>query len=100
MARFDRTTKQSKTKSITISSIVGASAFQAGIEDYKAGVQRFDEFAGKFIRKGTGWRSCGWDYERGRLYAASIVGIGQVMPPLRDGRAVNPTAINSLSEAF
>ena len=92
---MDRDSQQVKTRKVTWSSIVGAAAFKAGIEDYSNGVARFDEFS-----KTEGGRSRSWHYERGRLFAASQTAAGQAIPPTRAGRAVNAGACVALAKAF
>jgi hypothetical protein len=97
---FDRTKQQTKTKTVSVSSTVGASAFAAGVHDYQNGIERFDEFAGKIIRKGHGLRGCAGDYERGRQFAAEHAGRNAPLPPLKIGRTVNRAAILAFARAY
>jgi hypothetical protein len=75
---FERTREQTRTRGVTIESIMTHANFRLGVEDARAGRHpRFDESFG-----------C-WEYERGRLFAC----VAPVNMPVFIGRSLNPKAV-------
>jgi hypothetical protein len=99
MARFDRTTKQTQTRNTTYSAIVGSAAFQLGVRDYQL-CRPFRE-AVDVARMFPGVRGAVWNYERGRLYAASCAGKQEEPLPSRaNGRYVNRSLISHFAAMY
>lgn len=99
MAKFDRFQKQTTTSRTTFSAIVGSAAFQLGVRDYQQG-RPFRE-AVDVSRMFPGVRGCVWNYERGRLYAASCAGKDEKPLPSRaNGRYVNRSLIGQFAAMY
>lgn len=67
--------RNSEVEDTTTRDIVGSRAFSKGYQDYKQGrpfnVDAYDEDTEH------------WEYERGRLFAASLKARGYTLPPIR-----------------
>jgi hypothetical protein len=76
-------TEQAKTQDVSVTCIMRSPAFQAGVEDVRAGkYPRFD------------WFVDNWSYERGRQWAM----VAPMSMPLRIGKRLNPKAIDVFVE--
>ena len=98
MAKFDRFQKQTSTSRTTFSAIVGSAAFQLGVRDYQKSLP-FRE-ATDIYRMFPGVRGASWNYERGRLYAASCAGRNEKTLPSRVGRSVNRSLMSHFAAAY
>ena len=97
MAKFDRFTKQTNTGKTTWSAIVGSAAFQLGVRDYQKSLP-FREAVD--VHRMFPVRGAVWNYERGRLYAASCAGRNEKTLPSRVGRSVNRSLMSHFAAAY
>ena len=75
--------RQSRTKSVKITTMMARASFRQGVEDYLAGRPLATHYNGK---------DC-WTYERGRLYAATRGPL-----PFKQGRTVLMEAVTHFAE--
>lgn len=90
---FNRDIKQAATGRTTFSAIVGSAAFRIGMEDYAQGLPPRDALNSRV-------QGAIWNYERGRLYAATCAGQSIATLPARVGRAVNRSLIHQVSQMY
>jgi hypothetical protein len=98
MAKFDRTTEQIQTCKTTYIAIVGSAAFQLGVRDYQESLPLREAI--DVHRMFPGVRGAVWNYERGRLYAASCAGRNEKTLLSRMGRSVNLSLITHFAAAY